>query len=246
MICRQTNSRTDSYRGLLEDSPLNVEYEVLALIGQGSFGKVYRAQRRLDSEFVALKIFTKDPSNPKNSHQEHYFRQECSLLRSFKHPNILKFVDFYENSSFIFLVVEHCSGGDLKQYLDCRRSTAANEKEIAIICRAALKGLDYLHQKRSVIHRDIKLGSRLSPQRTSWSGERSVLESPSEKLTSASRTSASAPRSPCRSPSKRSSTAEPKPTTRPNSWGAASTPTWSTLSPSPWSPTSSSSENTLS
>ncbi len=163
MTGRQPCDSAASPLDLLRDSPLNVEYEVTALVGQGSFGRVFRAKRRLDSEAVAIKVFTKNPSNPKSHHQEHYFRQECSLLRSFKHPHILKYLDFHENSSFIFLVVEFCAGGDLKQYLDRRPESPACEKEVAVICRAALKGLDYLHQKRSVIHRDIKLGTPESP-----------------------------------------------------------------------------------
>ena len=146
---------------ILIDTPFVVEYRVMNVRGRGSFGTVYHAIRLVDNLHVAIKLFSKKNSDSpqRRSASEFYFRQECSLLRSFKHPNILRFYDFYENKEFIYLIVEYCEGGDLKQFLNYSPSTQLCEKQVGTIIKGVLSGLEYLHTVRNVIHRDIKLGT---------------------------------------------------------------------------------------
>jgi len=76
-------------------------------------------------------------------------RNEIKILQSLDHPNIVKAYEVYENSVNIYLVLEHCSGGDLYSRIPY------SEKQSAKIVGKLLSALSHMHQHH-VCHRDIK------------------------------------------------------------------------------------------
>lgn len=82
------------------------------------------------------------------------------MLRSIKHPNILKTYGFFENFETIAIILEYCEGGDLARYINHRRnSVKINEQELEVrhIIKGILLGLNYIHNVCDSLHRDIKL-----------------------------------------------------------------------------------------
>lgn len=62
-------------------------YHVIELVGEGSFGKVYKARRKKSAQIVAIKFIVKHGKTEKDIHN---LRQEIEILRSLEHPNIIQ------------------------------------------------------------------------------------------------------------------------------------------------------------
>ena len=132
---------------------MSADFEVGRLIGKGGFAQVYEAHRRIDGEKVAIKFCSKE-SRSKASLRS--MRREYETLRSIKHPNVIRALDYYENDRFIAIVLEHCEGGDLSNFVRFAAKNADYLADVANILRAVAKGLDFLHSSCNALHRDIK------------------------------------------------------------------------------------------
>ena len=129
---------------------------MLDLIGEGSFGRVFRGQERDTGRVVALKLI------PKVGHSERELkslRSECKIQRELDHPNIVRMLDAFETDNEVISVAEYVPG-ELFRLFDqyrhevggARRLPEARVQELAadLVC-----ALHYLHSHR-VLHRDIK------------------------------------------------------------------------------------------
>lgn len=125
-------------------------YRILAPLGRGGMGTVYRAQdTRLDRE-VALKLLLADSRLDKESMSR--FRKEARAASSLNHPNICTVYDAGEESGVPFLAMELLEGRTLAQAIESRPLPAETTVRLATqICDA----LQYAHEK-GVIHRDLK------------------------------------------------------------------------------------------
>lgn len=84
-------------------------------------------------------------------------RREVDILRSLPpHPNIVRFIDSFEDGSWFMIVLELVGGGDLFTILTTRPTARFQEAEACYVFRQVLAGLEFLHSQR-VIHRDLKL-----------------------------------------------------------------------------------------
>lgn len=76
-------------------------------------------------------------------------RNEISILQKLDHPNIVKAFEVYETKINIYVVLQHCSGGDLY------RRAPYSEKQSAKIVGKLLSAIAHMHD-HNVCHRDIK------------------------------------------------------------------------------------------
>ncbi len=127
-------------------------YQLVAEIGRGGMGEVYRA-RRVDQEYqqeVAIKLVRagRDPEFVGSR-----LRTERQILASFKHANIARLLDGGTTQEGIpYLVMELIEGKPILDYCDEQRlDTTARLKLFMLVCAA----VQYAHQ-RMVIHRDLK------------------------------------------------------------------------------------------
>lgn len=127
-------------------------YQVLAEIGSGGMGEVYRAAR-VDEEYqqqVAIKLVR---AGQESSFIANRLRAERQILASFAHPNIARLLDGGTTEEGIpYLVMELIDGQPITQYCDeLRLDTSARLRLFTQVCSA----VQYAHQ-RMVIHRDLK------------------------------------------------------------------------------------------
>lgn len=149
-------------RLLVPGTVLYGRYRILACIGQGGMGAVYRAaDLRLEGRVCAVKeIFTDPDLSPQLYAQvQQQFYREASVLARLDHPNLPKVSDYFTEEGREYLVMDYVAGPDLRQVLEeVRRAGQMLEEERVLgwamqLCDA----LSYLHSRTPpILHRDIK------------------------------------------------------------------------------------------
>ncbi|BFZ18847.1 hypothetical protein BsWGS_21886 [Bradybaena similaris] len=124
-------------------------YLKLELIGQGSFGQVYKGRKKYTSQIVALKCI---PKGGKSEKELKNLRREIDIMRGLKHDNIIELLDSYDTDSEIVVVTE-CAEGELFQILE--DDISLPEEQVQVIAAQLVSALYYLHSHR-ILHRDLK------------------------------------------------------------------------------------------
>jgi serine/threonine protein kinase len=140
-----------------EPSPESVlpavgQYQLIAMLGRGQFGEVWRAKAPGGVE-VAVKVITQ-PSDRETAKRE---LQALELVKNLRHPCLMATLAFWEHLSKVYIVIE-LADGTLRDRLDeCKKEgkTGVSAEELLPYFQSAAEGLDFLHSKH-VYHRDIK------------------------------------------------------------------------------------------
>ena len=126
-------------------------YEMLDEIGEGKFGLVKLGVHYKTKERVAIKIIKKEAMNVSDLE---LVKGEIDIMKLCGHPNVVRLLDHFENSEFIFIVMEYLSGGDLGNHLQVKNFKFTEKRAAEIMVQIA-NGLNYLHSY-GVLHRDLK------------------------------------------------------------------------------------------
>lgn len=133
-------------------------YEILALIGLGGMGAVYKVKDQETDLIMALKQM----NVPQGGNQQYYekrFREEMRLLEALDHPAIPKVTDHFVGEQARYLVMEFIEGPSLGRCLEFYNSKNQKfpEKHLVDYAIQMCEVLDYLHgRSQPLIHRDIK------------------------------------------------------------------------------------------
>jgi hypothetical protein len=124
--------------------------EIVAQIGAGGMGEVYKARDLKLDRFVAVKVLP--PSLAENRDLISRFEREARAIAALNHPNVMGIYDFAKEGEHAFLVVELLEGESLRDRL---RSGALPPKKAVEIALQVAEGLAAAHA-RGVVHRDVK------------------------------------------------------------------------------------------
>ncbi|CAG5126678.1 unnamed protein product [Candidula unifasciata] len=161
---RKNSAERNIIHTRMEDTDVCKEYEYGESLGEGSFGKVYRARHIQSGETVAIKEIVKERAGSSGLRQ---LEKEVSIFKKVDHRNIIKLKEVIESSKKMYLIMELCEGGDLAKLLQKQSHlTEGNTKIVMSDLAAAIK---YLHQQ-GVIHRDLKLENILLAEDPSKNG----------------------------------------------------------------------------
>jgi serine/threonine-protein kinase len=125
-------------------------YEIVAKIGEGGMGEVYKALDKTLQRSVAIKIL-----HPAHSNQmlKTRFQVEALVTASLNHRSIVTLYDFFEEEENQFLVMELLEGKTGKELLE--ETGAISFPALIKIFSRVIEGLAYAHS-HGIIHRDIK------------------------------------------------------------------------------------------
>jgi serine/threonine-protein kinase len=131
-------------------------YEILARLGQGGMGTVYKARHRRMKRVVALKVLSKEVAGEESFARR--FQREVETIAQLSHPNIVMAFDADEGEAGPFLVMEFVDGRDLASEVEQRGPLPVADAVDRIL--QAARGLAYAHAQ-GIIHRDVKPGNLL-------------------------------------------------------------------------------------
>lgn len=125
-------------------------YRLEEILGDGSYGRVYRALHLGTESYRAIKAVSK--RNFSKNDQDNLIK-EVEILKSLDHPNILKIFEVIEDNLCFYIVTELCTGGELFDKIVSQGHISENEA--ASYMYQLLSALSYCY-KNGIVHRDLK------------------------------------------------------------------------------------------
>lgn len=139
------------------------DYELLRLLGEGSFGAVYKAEHRDSKATVAVKVIP----NGSNRSDEEKIKGEIDILSRCDSPYIVGYFECFirppntTKAGEMWIVMEYCEGGSVTDLIEASAGLPLPEDCIRAVCASVVLGLEYLHGVANVCHRDVKGGNVL-------------------------------------------------------------------------------------
>ncbi|XP_045461178.1 serine/threonine-protein kinase 10 isoform X2 [Harmonia axyridis] len=129
-------------------------WEMIGELGDGAYGKVYKAQQKQSGYLAAAKMCRLEGDDDLSD-----FMIEIDILTECIHPNIVQLHEAFLKEQQLWLLIEYCDGGAIDSIMT-ELEKPLNEKQIAYVCQNMCEGLQFLH-KSHIIHRDLKAGNVL-------------------------------------------------------------------------------------
>jgi WD40 repeat protein len=125
-------------------------YEIIATLGRGGMGVVYKARQTRLGRLVALKMILSGGHAGEDDLAR--FRTEAEAIARLQHPNIVQIHEVGEQNGLPFFSLEFCGGGSLERKL---AGTPLPPREAAELVETLARAMQAAHDK-GVIHRDLK------------------------------------------------------------------------------------------
>jgi tetratricopeptide (TPR) repeat protein/tRNA A-37 threonylcarbamoyl transferase component Bud32 len=152
---RLTVNGGDASPGDAENLPDVPGYEVLAEVGRGGMGVVYKARQTELRRLVALKMILSGPRAGSTARTR--FRTEAEAVGRLNHPNIVQIYEVGDYAGQPFLSLEYVGGGSLE---DKTKAAPPTETQAAALVETIARAVAHAH-RNGILHRDLKPGNVL-------------------------------------------------------------------------------------
>jgi tetratricopeptide (TPR) repeat protein/tRNA A-37 threonylcarbamoyl transferase component Bud32 len=125
-------------------------HEIVAELGRGGMGVVYKARQRSLNRWVALKLIRAGAQDDAAARRR--FRTEAEAVARLQHPNVVQIHEIAEHDGGPFLSLEYVRGCNLAQRI---AGTARPDREAAALVETVARAVHYTH-RRGILHRDLK------------------------------------------------------------------------------------------
>ncbi|XP_057703739.1 STE20-like serine/threonine-protein kinase isoform X1 [Corythoichthys intestinalis] len=129
-------------------------WDIIGELGDGAFGKVYKAQNKQNGTLAAAKVI-----DTKTEDELDDYMVEIDILASCDHHHIVKLLDAFYFEGKLWILIEFCAGGAVDAIM-LELERPLTEPQIRVVCKQTLEALVYLHENK-IIHRDLKAGNIL-------------------------------------------------------------------------------------
>ena len=126
-------------------------FNLMDELGQGSFGIVYKVQKKDSGEIFAMKCLSKTAL--KKQRQLKYAISECKIMKIMRNPFVLMMHYAFQTTQSLYMVLDYCPNGDLLGLIE---KNGKLEEEVAKFYTAeTVLALEYLHSL-DIVYRDLK------------------------------------------------------------------------------------------
>lgn len=129
------------------------EYNRGSCLGEGGFARCFQIKDDTGRVFAAKTIAKASIKNEKTKTK---LLSEIKIHKSMSHPNIVQFIDCFEDDVNVYILLEICPNQSLMDLL--KRRKILTEPEVRFFMVQIIGAIKYMHSRR-VIHRDLKLGN---------------------------------------------------------------------------------------
>ena len=125
-------------------------------LGEGHFGSVFLVTSKITKKLYALKEII--ATRYKSEAQRLAVEREIKLLENLHHPHVITYYNSFREKNNFYIIIEYINGGSLLDLLrkNITEGKLIEEKIIWYHLIQSLSGLLYLHEKKKIIHRDVK------------------------------------------------------------------------------------------
>ena len=133
------------------------EYLIQEKLGIGSYGTVYKAIKKNDSNENTIYVIKQISLFGLSKEEINDVKLEAKILSSIKSIYVVKYLESFEEKNFLNIVMEYCDGGDLGKFIEENRNKNKyiNEDLIWKLFIKICLGLAAIH-KLKILHRDLK------------------------------------------------------------------------------------------
>lgn len=139
----------------LEPEAKITDFEQIANLGTGGYGKVNLYRHKVTGAEYAIKLI--DKTKFENKLQKELFAREVDMMYKIRHPNIVRLYTHFEDETNCYIVLEYIKKGNLYSYTQSMPNKVLDAATTAHFVVDLISSLYYLHNMNPpIIHRDIK------------------------------------------------------------------------------------------
>lgn len=127
------------------------DFDLLHVIGKGSFGKVLQVRKKDTGRIYAMKVLNK--KNILDNNELEHTRTEKEILQRLAHPFLVNLNYSFQTNDKIYFIMDYINGGELFYHL--QKEHKFTPDRVKFYCAEIVLGLEYLHNS-GVIYRDLK------------------------------------------------------------------------------------------
>jgi len=127
------------------------DFELLNVIGKGSFGKVMQVKKKDDGKIYAMKVLRKEAIIARK--QVAHTRAEKSILQKIQHPFIVRLHYAFQTKDKLYMILDYINGGELFYHL--KKEGRFPENRVKFYAAEIVCAMAHLHSLR-IVYRDLK------------------------------------------------------------------------------------------
>lgn len=127
------------------------DFELLTVIGKGSFGKVMQVRKKDDGKIFAMKVLRKDTIIARK--QVTHTKSEKNILMRIQHPFIVNLNYAFQTKDKLYMILDYINGGEL--FFHLKKEGRFAEARVKLYAAEIASALDHLH-KLDIVYRDLK------------------------------------------------------------------------------------------
>jgi len=137
--------------GVIEDRVSIKDFDLLNVVGKGSFGKVMQVRKKDNDKIYAMKVLNKKTILERNELE--HTKAEKNILQKLVHPFLVNLVYAFQTDDKLYFIMDYINGGEL--FFHLQKEEKFSDDRVQFYCAEIVCGLEYLHNC-GVLYRDLK------------------------------------------------------------------------------------------